>query len=533
VAFSLFACPPLKAQINQSTLVHMDKPYYVAGETIFYKLYFPEVFRNRSPMLEMQVYNGTGVLVHKNYVKKDKKNYVHGFYRIPFEAEAGVYNLVVVSLVEKSKLLKVVSEIPFSVYNDSQLETIVSEENAIHFPTMDDLKSELSIVLKLGKDQYHTREQVALVIDIRDLQGNKVPANLSLSVTDIGIIGSQQSHSHLSLHQVQLSYEPSGYLSEYIPISGQLENQKEQQLITFFMPSLNRIFYTTSESDGNFQLLIPGFYGEQSLQYIGEFSDGARMKLNHTGRFHSSAELVYSASIIKYLQASRNRKLIYQLYNKVEGVNNYQIPKAFEVAIPDREFKAANYPFEDLPRFCKEISTPLKYDKDKEGGFEFKMINPESKRFYFGNPLFIVDGQMTKDATFLAKVDFQEIDKINLYYDNQRLSDNFGFAGFSGVVIISSKEGSLKVPQVPLTQEFQVSGLQLLISNSTEDMDAHPEEPIFKPQLLWKPTLQTNFDGHLELTYRQSDDISKFKIEVVAQTKDGRRGNTHLIYRVH
>lgn len=365
-----------------------------------------------------------------------------------------------------------------------------------------------------------------------DNQGNQVFADLSLSVIDIGIIGSQQSHSYKSLLQVPMHMESSEYLSEYIPITGQLENQNEEQLITFFMPSLNKIYYTTSESDGNFLLLLPGFYGQQSLQFIGAFSNGARIKLNQASTLHNSAELVYSASIIKYLQASRNRKLIYQLYNKVEGVKKYETPEANEVATPDREFRAADFPFEDLPRFCKEISTPLKYDKDKQGGFEFKMFNPESRKFYFGNPLFIVDGQITKDAAIIAALDFQQLDIINLYYDNLLLSDNFGFAGFSGVVIINSKDGSLKVPQASSTQVFQVSGLQPLISNSAENMDAHPGEPIFKPQLLWERTLQTNSDGHLELSYRQSDDISLFQIEVVGQAKDGRRGHGMLEYRI-
>jgi len=524
-------CPPALAQGEDGTLIHLDKPYYVAGETAYFKLYFPVIFNNHRPMLELLVYNGEGVLVNKSYLKKEERNFVNGHYKIPFEADQGIYNLVVASLVEKNKQNIIIAQIPLAIFSDSDSEYKADKHSSTKYSFTSELNTELRISIQLQKPQYHLREEVSLTIAVTDHLGRPVSANTSLSVTDIGIIGSSKSYPYTSIHETGWVFDPSLYLSEYIPVTGKLENRRDGLLMTFFMPSSNRLYYTTSEPDGNFQLLIPGFYGEKSIQYIGEFSDGAAINLNPDDTLPHSEELIYSTSIVKYIQESRKRKLIYQLYNKVEGGGHYQIPKAVEVAAPDRQFKASDYPFEDIPSFCKELSTPLKYVKDHNGGFEFKMFNTESRSFYFGTPLFIVDGQMTKDAIYLASLDFQEIDKINLYYDNQRLSNDFGFAGFSGVVIIYSKEGSLKVPQAPSTQLFKVKGLQPLISNSTGNMDFKSGDPIFKPQLLWEPTLETNANGHLEVTYRQSDDVSQFQIEIVAQSQDGRRGHGRLEYR--
>ena len=98
------------------------------------------------------------------------------------------------------------------------------------------------------------------------------------------------------------------------------------------------------------------------------------------------------------------------------------------------------------------------------------------------------------------------------------------------MVIITSNEGSLEVPIDPSTQIFQVHGLQLpLVEIETE---WNLEEPVLKPQLVWEPSLDTNSDGQLEISYRQSDDVSQFQIEVVAQSKDGRRGYGRMVYQI-
>jgi len=524
-------CIQAIAQAGDGTLIHLDKPYYVAGETVYYKLYFPKAFKSSSPMLELLVYNGEGTLVNKSYLKKEERNFVNGHYKIPFEAEPGIYHLVVGCLIEVDQQTITIAQVPLAIYGEEVPQTEDDSGNAKSYPNSIELDSELAISIQLQKRQYNPREEVTIFLAIHDRQGSPVSANMSLSVTDIGIIGPQESYPHSSLYQASWSLEPTAYLSEYIPVTGKLENQKEGQLLTFFMPSSNKIFYTTSEADGNFQLLVPGFYGEKTLQYIGEFSDGTPVGLKEQAPISTSSQLVYPATVLNYLYESKKRKLIYQLFNKVEGTYRYEIPEPDRVSAPDREFQASDYPFENLPSFCKELSTPLKYEKDHKGGFNFRMFNPESRNFFFGTPLFIVDGQMTKDVTYLSSLDFQKIERISLYYDNQGLANNFGFAGFSGVVMIYSKEQNLKVPQSPTTQVFQINGLQPSIILDSEPLDSQDKEPLFKPQLLWNPSLDTNADGQLEISFQQSDDISEFQIEVVVQSEDGRRGHGRLEYR--
>ncbi|MCB0636750.1 MAG: hypothetical protein KDC54_09050 [Lewinella sp.] len=54
----------------------------------------------------------------------------------------------------------------------------------------------------------------------------------------------------------------------------------------------------------------------------------------------------------------------------------------------------------------------------------------------------------------------------------------------------------------------------------------------FRTRLYWQAGLQTNSDGRLFLPFRQSDEQSTFRVEVVAQDADGHRGRASITYRV-
>ena len=282
---------------------------------------------------------------------------------------------------------------------------------------------------------------------------------------------------------------------------------------------------------GAFRLLIPPFYGERSLQYVGAFSDSTGIQLSNYKVDVQTPELQYSPSILNYIEESRKRKLIYQLFNKTENFASFQSIEEPSLIEADREFNSSDYPFETLMQFCKEISTPFKYIKQKKTAGEFKMFNPESRNFYFGNPLFIIDGVLTKDMEFLTSIDFQSLDEIKLYYDNQKLSNQFGFAGFSGVVIIKSKEGMLEVPVASTTQVFQLQGLQPVLEPNFQ-FSNDSKDPLFKPQLFWEPNLTTDNNGKASLSFQQSDDISIFQVEIFAQDQQGRRGVARVVYSV-
>jgi hypothetical protein len=513
-------------------MLHLDKPYYVTGETVYFKAYFSPSLELRETILLVEIYDPKGGFSLQSYIKKGDEDWSTGYYKIPYNAISGLYTLKVRAQTESSEQGVTLAHVTIPIFNDLEpVEYSRTSAESHHAQPMDQL-SDLNVSLELTKPTPKARDSVSLRVQVKDAGGNPIAAHLSISVVDVGLIGESQEHPYQA---VQLSVphlvEPLE-LSQYIPVKGQLVDPKPDQLLTFFMPEENKIVYTNTDQAGKFNLRLPEFGGSRSLHFVGAFSGSNQIELKQPPSGSPAEDPVLTPAIDAYINFSKQRKLIYQLFNQTETNLTSQGSSSSKTMVADRVFKASEYPFDDLPQFCKEVSTPLKFAKikGKGGGFEFKMYNPESRKFYFGNPLFIVDGHMTKDYDYLSTLDFQRIDSIKLYYDNVRLSNDFGFAGFSGVVIVSSMDGSLAPVTDPFTQIFTVEGLQPGIS--WEQAMVKTEAPSFRPQLFWSPTIQTNHQGSADIYYRQSDDRSHFQITVIAQSSDGRRGQAIRQYQV-
>ena len=521
----------LQAQ-EASNLLHLDKPYYVTGETVYFKAYFSPTLKLSESILSVEIYDPKGGFILQSYMKKDEGDWSTGHYKIPYDASSGIYTLQVLAQTESSEDNVTLARANIPVFNDLEPMEFSSVSNEIHQTEPLNQLSDLKIALELTKPTPKARDSVSLRVQVMDAKGIPIAASVSISVVDVGLIGQAQDFPYQTVQLTELALANSLDASQYIPVRGRLEDPKADQLLTFFMPEENKIVYTNTDQAGNFNLRLPEFAGSKSLHFVGAFSGRNKIVLDQPLSGSPTEDPVLTPAIEAYLQSSKQRKLIYQLFSRTESKMTSQGLSSSKTMVANRVFKASEYPFTDLPQFCKEVSTPLKFAKikGKGGGFEFKMYNPESRKFYFGNPLFIVDGHMTKDFDYLSTLDFQRIDSIRLYYDNVRLSNDFGFAGFSGVVIVSSIDGTLAPPTDPFTQIFTVEGLQSV--NSWEQAPLQSDVPSFRPQLFWSPAVQTDANGSAEIFYRQSDDRSHFQITVVAQSVDGKRGQAVQQYQV-
>jgi len=529
VALLLLTVNTCWSQQSQSSLVHLDKPFYVSGEMVHYQIYFPIELQDHQLTLEVLIYNQTGSVVHQSFLRKEPKNISHGYFKLPYELSSGLYRLVTNVREETSSRSISVANASLPVYNPlSPVTTSGDKESEVTLP-WPEAGFPLDITAQIQPQSIGPGELVKLTAVVRDSQGNPVKSKASISVTDTGITGGSD-FDFRTLYSTPVSLSNAGRLSQYIPVSGQLKSGKSGELLTFYQVDNQRIHYTTTGEQGNFELQIPEFYGNQRIDYLGQFSDGDIVQFAGAEPIESSGSLPYSEAVGNYIKHAQKRRNIYQLFNTTESVYHYRTAEIQDKVVPDQVYQTENYPFPDLPSFCRGLSTQLKYIKDKNAGRHiFKIFDPESRNFYFGTPLFMVDGQITKDVEYLESLDFSVFERIEMFYDSQRLNDYFGFAGFSGVVVITSKQGNLTVPEHKLTQEFTVAGLQpeLIIYNAPEN---NPDEPDFRPQLLWRPALETDAEGKLELSYYQSDDISRFQIEIVAQSEDGSYGYGKLEY---
>ncbi|MDX1939486.1 MAG: alpha-2-macroglobulin family protein, partial [Saprospiraceae bacterium] len=117
-------------------------------------------------------------------------------------------------------------------------------------------------------------------------------------------------------------------------------------------------------------------------------------------------------------------------------------------------------------------------------------------------------------------------EQLAVYYNFDKLFENFSVIGSNGVVYITTKS-SILIPEEEENNIFKINGLQYPAAFP----EFHPNQvgkdlhqPFFRPQLYWNPKVETDDKGQAALTFFQSDDISTFRIEVVAQSEDGSIG---------
>jgi hypothetical protein len=530
--------PEAKTQNAQeaSCIVHLDKSFYVSGEVIWFKIYLPIETRGKAFNLKVGIVGQSGALANDFFLATEGKSQANGSFKIPFDMASGVYQLVFLALEKVSKQPVVLASVPVSIYND--LEKLNPAELKVSEPTAtaSNLSQDLQIEIVLDKAQYHSRESVQASIQVKDRNGTPVKADLSIAVNDWVLAGEAIFPKNNLLKGNAIT---GNALSDqlFIPVKllGQAGSQS-QNLISIFFPEDWQMLYTSPKQTELF-LEMPSFTGQRNIQFLGHPSPSIEIQLINPFKATSSPALVYTPGILKYLEWSRQRKRIYQLYGAVEN----QLSPGSQVVgstplPPDRTLVMAEYEaFEDLATFAREISTALNFKLDRQTDrYQGRMYNPGTLTFYPSAPMFIVNGKVTRDADFVARLKINQIEKIDLYYQPEKLFANFKAIGRSGVVNIHTRT-AIAIPADEEADRFNVNGLQEKVKFPMLDLAESGDQkmqPYFRPQVYWNPSLETDASGKANFSFLQPDDWSNFSIEVVAQGENGAVGQGSKKYTV-
>ena len=529
--------PEAKAQNSQKTscLVHLDKSFYVSGEVIWFKIYLPVETRGKAFNLQVGVIGKNGAPISTFFLPTIGKTQANGSYKIPFDLTSGVYTLAFLALEKASKQPVVLASVPVSIYND--LEKLNPAELKVSEPvaTSLTLSQDLQIEIVLDKEQYHSRESVQASIQVKDRNGAPVKADLSIAVNDWALAGEAVFPANTLIQGNTVTDNAfSDQLFVPVKLLGEAGSQS-QNLISIFFPEDWQMLYT-SPKQTELYMEMPPFTGQRNIQFLGHPNPNIEIQLLNPFKATANSTLLYTPGILKYLEWSRQRKKIYQLYARVEN----QMNSATQIVgrpplLPDRSLVMAEFEaFEDLATFAREISTALSFKLDRQTDrYQGRMYNPGTLTFYPSNPMFIVNGKVTRDADFVARLKINQIEKIDLYYQPEKLFANFKAIGRSGVVNIRTRT-EIAIPADEEADRFKISGLQeqtafpmLDIKDSTQKTQPH-----FRPQVYWNPSLETDATGKANFSFLQPDDWSNFSIEVIAQGENGAMGQGSKKYTV-
>lgn len=522
---SLVGQPDLYGQ----AIVHLDKPYYVSGETVWYKSYFDPRVSDEGTVC-VKIVNSDQKLIHQSFLKINN-DAISGFFKIPFDIPSDNYTMVLIGETLLAEDVRM-AEVLLPIYNDisgGKLEKKTSPSPYQDIALESNLKIDVSIDGKATAG-----DNVGATITISDADGNAVKAECSVSIIDQEIIGYDEG---IGLAQSTIDDNYSELTSELFyegTIYDDGGNAIQASIIGAYAPLDKGFTFTKSASDGTFTLPRKEFKGQRTIQFIGYQSEHPVImtKLEQSVVLNStSGNLRYNDVIDAYLEKSRMRKKINQYFKIKDKSQIIAEKEAVEVDYDlQARYDVSEYQdFEIMAEFAKNLMMPLRFNGDR-GNRTAQVINPKSlkKSNYYlkGAPLFIIDGKLTRNADYVGNLPQSEVMELGIIYDGKKLREQFNVMGNSGVVVINTAGKAETLPQNDERNIFTVNGLQqdvkypvgYTISTEIKDM------PIFDPQLYWNPMVITDDQGKAKINYVQSNDRSTYRIVVVARTADGRIG---------
>lgn len=533
-------------------VLHLDKPFYVTGEYIWFKVYLPIEYKGQEVALRVSLYD-VGLQVHEQFfIPTNGRTSVFGYFKIPFDWKTGTYQLSVSGLNSVTKEnVRLILYFNLLIFNDLNVEeknTVVAPITSYRyqFPitrlqTQNPYSPKFPLQIQLKDNSIRTQEQVSATIEVKDRDGNPVKASLSVAVRDWSLTADSTQTPSISMLGQTLDSLPLP-LSNKIHLWYKSEKSLKSNLIGVFSHDDHQFLYPSKDTSRHLLLEMPFFEGEKNLQFVSLIPEDLKINLYEPSimKYDGQNEIFQNNVVSHYIQQSRLRKKIYQLYSTTEFQLDFPTLNSNTQAMPisNKTIQLADYEyFSTLPIFLKEVSSALKYRKEKKDQYVFKMFNPATGKRVFYNrlPLFVVDGQITRNSDFIADLDVAELESLDLFFVEEDLKQYFGAIGSSGVVYLTTKSKELKVPTDDREDIFTVHGTQVLptfpILQKLGENESG-EIPRFGPLVYWHPDLKTDSSGKCSFSFRHGHDKGRFVIEVVAQTVEGEIWKEQVFYEV-
>lgn len=520
---------------QEGCTVHLDKSFYVTGELVWYKLYLPTAMKDKNAAIKTSLVSSTGNTMSNHFNQTEGETHVSGYYKLPFGLSSGVYSIVFSAAKSKAEAEEVFAEIYVPIYND--LEALPSDQlgNATEIQSYNTNAATggLAVSITLDKEVYNSRDKVNAQIEVRDASGNPVATNISVAIKDAAITSTSQ-YSNTVYQGNNIDINNNETFLEKIYVKGSYTKDDGElipnEIMGAYATDENKLHFAVPDpATGKFHVEFPNYYNSKSIQFFPFVSDGKdlNIKLDNVGKGNTK-KLSYNDAIIDYIKLSRQRKKLFQRYTSLESNINPQeystevLPFKSNKAYDITEYKS----FVNVASFLKEVSTPLRM-KEKKGDFEGAMYMPSKLKSYSEYaeepPIYILNGYLTRNSDYVGKLDLDLITSLAMMYDPKTIREEYKIFGATGLVDIKLKSKDIMVPDSDKEDVYILNGLLPATAFpvfNPSDIDNDQYQPFFRPQLYWNGDLTTDSSGKVSFDYFQSDDVSTFIIEVVAQAAD-------------
>ena len=286
----------------------------------------------------------------------------------------------------------------------------------------------------------------------------------------------------------------------------------------------DRRLHWTNAPGGVFRVEPPAFFGERTLQYF----DGnpfhpplVRVKLTPpiVPELTAATERPRrDSTVVDLLKLDRRRRELRQLFGQ-QPARRSPLPFApNDVFTPQNVYLTRDYiQFDNLIDFLEEVT--LAKRKTKRGyAVSMTLWNPNLSRHFNGPPVYIVDNYLTFNEVDVLRIDYADIESVELFTDLRTLQEQFKLMGANGVVRFTTKSGDLPSSITGAANNYQLEGyhfVQPYVRRPTSGA-----VPDLQLTLLWAPQVEI-LPGGTTLDVVANDLPGRYRVTAVGVDTTG------------
>ncbi len=190
---------------------------------------------------------------------------------------------------------------------------------------------------------------------------------------------------------------------------------------------------------------------------------------------------------------------------------------------PDIELTIADYM--SLPKMEEVFFELLPHVslKKRNSIYEIAIADRVDDSPYILSPCLLVDGVIIKDASIIANLDPEIVEKIDVIKEKY-LVVNYFFPGILNVITKSGDFSCVPLPDYMIRLPYRViDSVRSFISPdySSAEMKSSPI-PDFRNTLYWNPSIRPDKEGKIRVEFWTSDVVSDYEINLQGITSEGK-----------
>ena len=524
---------------QEKVYLHTDKPYYYAGDQLFFKGYFaygnPYLRDELSKVLHVEVIsNDRDIVIEKKFPIRD--GIAVGDFYLPDTLNGEKYFLRAYTNWMRNYGPNQYFLQPLSVLNPYK--RIINEESISAWTNK-------GVALQSDKAVFTQREKVTLTLKLSDPKGRPAASTISVGVWDAEQLVPVQRYPEMD-QSLDLSGVPESLgldrfsypLEMNLRFSGKVTDDKGKGLaadMTAFVNDFQGMIELQSSSEGNFALEEMEFYGPMRLGFAASDKKGKPLKVALDNPLKAPISLPAEAYFPKVTTLAKPIKIVEpleELSPDTKKPTQSNSPKAIygnpDFIIEGEKLTKTGSSMDLVNSIVGNVPGAQVYLVGGTGQQSIRLRGGAVSARGSMEPVVMLDGVVlvsggaSTAADNIRSINPFDIDRVEVV---SRMVPMLGDQGRNGVIAIYLKDNLERVGDLAgkgivesIIEGYQPPGSFFEIDYATLTT---PIEKDDRQTLYWNPYLVTDEKGELTLSFYSNDAAGPIVVEVRGLTVDG------------